>query len=141
MTDTQYEKETFEGSIEKQWGRNFDVPVSYIGEFNKILSNEAIPAAEMPSDEDILDLVNNKRKANARQKAMSDALATAAKAFERDNPGKDNPYVRPTLENSDDLRVKNMVDAMVSQKKADGTALYATRQDAEKLARQILGLA
>jgi hypothetical protein len=135
------ELETFDGVIEQQWGLKLPSPVSYIAEYAKILRADAIPAKEQPTSEDILSFVNSKRKANARQKAMQDALDVAADAFERDN-GKNvtNPYRKPTLESSDTLRVKSMVDSMVAQKKADGTPLY-TREAAEKMARQILGLA
>lgn len=124
----------FDGVIERAFNRDLPTPLPYRTTFEELQSYDAIPAKEMPDQDDVLTLVNNKRKANARQKVMNETLDAAAKAFTAANPGKDNPFVKPTLESSDDLKVKNIVDSLLASKKYD-------KDQATALAKQMLGLA
>lgn len=69
--------ENFEGKIETAYGQSLPSPLSYTGSYEKVMSYDAIPPKELPDKEDVLALVNNSRKANARQKAMQTALDNA----------------------------------------------------------------
>lgn len=110
----------FDGVIESAYGIKLDTPLTYETEYEELVSFDAIPAKELPDNDDILALVNNKRKANQRQKAMQKALDDAG-------------IVKPTLENSETLQLKTMVDSMVASKKY-------TREQATATAKQILGI-
>src|SRR5678815_1620177 len=76
----------FDGVIESAYGIKLDTPLTYETEYEELVSFDAIPPKELPDNDDILSLVNNKRKANQRQKAMQKALDDAG-------------IVKPTLEN------------------------------------------
>lgn len=110
----------FDGVIESAYGVKLDTPLSYETEYEEIINFDAIPAKEAPDSDDILAWVNNKRKANQRQKAMQAAMDAAG-------------IVKPTLESSDDLKVKNIVDSLLASKKY-------TRDEATALAKNMLGI-
>lgn len=110
----------FDGVIENAYGIKLPSPLSYDAEYEELLSYDAIPAKEMPDNDDILTIVNGKRKANARQKAMQAALDKAG-------------IEKPTLETSDDLRIKNIVDSLLASKKY-------TREVAVDMAKKMLGI-
>lgn len=112
--------ETLKGTMENAYGQPLPTIIAYKGEFESFTSLDEIPANEKPGDEDILAFVNNKRKANARQKFMNEALQAAG-------------IQKPTLEDNPDLQVSTMVKALVASGKYDKDA-------AEKIARQTLGL-
>lgn len=120
----------FKGKIESAYGRNLNEnkftsgvavnALDYEASFDEIQGYEFIPEKEMPSRKEILAFVNNKRKANARQQAVTDALDAAG-------------VIKPTLETDVDLQVAGMVRSMVASGK------YTTDTATAK-ARAILGL-
>jgi hypothetical protein len=137
MTDTTSTEngvtvETFEGTIESAYGRKLGEnkfkpgfsavsTVKYSAEYEKLGSYDAIPEKEMPDKDDILALVNNARKANARQKAMQKALDDAG-------------VIKPTMEDDDELKISSIVKGLLASKKYDEAG-------ARQLAKQMLGIA
>jgi len=120
-TDTKnFETRAFEGTIESAYGSELATPIAFIGEYEHVLVYDAITAKELPDKDDVLTLVNNKRKANARQKAMQSALDDAG-------------IKKPTLEDSDELKIKAIVSGLVASKKYN-------QENATALAKQMLGL-
>lgn len=94
--------ETFEGVMENAYGKPLPTPIKFAGDypaFEGIV--EVREANAYPKDAEIVDFVNNRAKANARQKAMQAALDAAG-------------IVRPTLENDSQLRLKKMYDILVA---------------------------
>lgn len=69
--------ENFEGEIKTAYGQSLPTALKYTGSYEKLTSYDAIPRKELPDEADILDVVNNARKANARQKAMQEVLDKA----------------------------------------------------------------
>ena len=82
--------------------------------------DELKAANAIPSNDDIVTFVNQRRVANARQKAMNDALSEAG-------------IERPTLESSEALRIKVIKDALVASGKSEDEAVA--------LAKASLGIA
>jgi len=123
MTDTTVGTKTveFDGTIESAYGMQLDKALPYDGTYEHILDHASIPAKELPDNDDILTLVNNKRKANARQKAMKEVLDAAG-------------IKAPTLETSQALQLSTMVKSLVASGRYDNAS-------AEKFAKQALGIA
>lgn len=71
------ETRKFDGRMESAYGRDLPKAIDFEGTYEHIMENAAIPAKEVPTDEEILAFVNRKRLANARQKAMQAALDAA----------------------------------------------------------------
>lgn len=112
--------ETYSGSIENAYGKPLASTVKFSGSFEAFENySELVAQNELPSHQEIVDFVNNKRKANARQKSMADALTTAG-------------IEKPTLENDADLRFKTLVKTIVASGKS--------QEVAEQTARTILGM-
>ena len=99
----------FDGVMENAYGKELETALSFDGSYEHILNFESIPAKELPDNDDLLTLVNNKRKANARQKAMQAVL---------DNAG----IKKPTLENDRDLQIRTMVKVLVATGKTEAVA-------------------
>lgn len=123
--------EVFDGEIRSAYGRKLlenkweegKTPVeviTYETRYEKVTSFDKIPADEMPNNDSIVDIVNNKRKANARQKAMQTA---------QDNAG----VIKPTMEDDDELKIKSIVIGLVASKHYD-------ESQARALARKMLNL-
>jgi hypothetical protein len=123
--------ESFDGVIENAYGRpltqnkfkdgSSPVPsIKYNASFEKLVTYDAIPEKEMPDKDDILALVNNARKANARQKAMQTALDGAG-------------VIKPTMEDDDELKIASIVKGLIASKKYNEVG-------ARTLAKQMLGL-
>ena len=123
MTDSTVGTKTveFDGTIENAFGLALETAVPYEGTYVHILDNASIPSDEQPSAEDILALVNNRRKANARQSAMNKALSDAG-------------IEKPTLKDSVDLQIATLVKALVASGKYD-------KDGATKQAKAMLGIA
>ena len=70
--------EKFNGSVSSAYGEVLKSPVKFDGEF-KAFENpaEVREAGEWPSESDVVDYVNAKRKASARAKATENALTLA----------------------------------------------------------------
>lgn len=78
MTEgTTYETVQFDGVMKSAYGSELKTPLTYEASYRKLLSFDAIPEDEQLSEKDILQVVNDARKANARQKAMQEALDAA----------------------------------------------------------------
>lgn len=103
------ETEKFSGETESAWG----VPIPklvYNAEVEKFSNiNEVRAANEYPKDTEVVDFVNAKRKANARQKAMVQAWIDAG-------------YQKPTLANSPAKRFYDMVEILESAGKSNAEA-------------------
>lgn len=70
--------EKFSGKVESAYGKVLAKPVSFEGTFEAFETFEEIQKAnEIPSNEDILNIVNAKRKAAARATATTEALTAA----------------------------------------------------------------
>lgn len=112
----------FTGKIETFEGRTIPV-LTYTAEFVKLEKGDTIPADEMPSADDIRDIVNNARKAAARTKAVNAALEAAG-------------YTRKTanerLAESEDLQVATVAKVYIARGMSEA--------DAIKQARATLGL-
>jgi|SRR5688572_13217506 len=81
---------TFKGTMENAYGNPLPTPINYNGSFEELTEGDQVPAKEQPDAKELLAYVNNKRKANARQKAMQGALDTAG----IEKPTLDNPEVQ-----------------------------------------------
>jgi hypothetical protein len=100
-------KETFSGTIEQAYGKSLDTAISYEAEYNLFESAaELRQANEWPSDSDIVKFKNAQAKANARQKATVAALDAAG-------------IIKPTLENDEQLRLREMVKILVAAGKSE----------------------
>lgn len=94
--------EKFDGLMESAYTKKLETPIKFAGEFEAYENiGEVRAAKDEPSDKEIVDFLNNKRKANARQKSMQAALDAAGIA-------------RPTLENDAQLRLRKMYDIFVA---------------------------
>lgn len=120
--------EKFSGSIENAYGKPLPSPVNFEGNYEAYESIDEIRSAnDFPSNDDVVDFVNNKRKASARQKAMQSALDAAG-------------YEKPTLETDEDLQVATIVKALLARRDKDGKPVH-TKESATQTARATLGLA
>ena len=109
----------FSGVMESAYGNKLAKPLAFEGQFEAYETLNDIPGNEMPSDDELLNFVNNKRKANARQKAMNDVLTA-------------NNIVKPTLEDSPELQISTMAKVLLASGK------YSAEQ-ATAIAKQTLG--
>ena len=111
--------ESFKGTIATAYNQTLSTPIAFEGTFEAFENiGEVREKNEYPSDEDVVNFVNARNKANARQKAMTAALDAAG-------------IVKPTLENDADLRFKTMVKTLVAGGKSQA--------EAEALTKQMLG--
>lgn len=70
--------EKFSGTMENAYGKVLPEPVKFSGTFEAYQTIDEVRAAnDYPKDDDVVNFVNSKRKASARQKAMNDALEAA----------------------------------------------------------------
>jgi hypothetical protein len=67
----------FKGSVEKAYGKDLPAKVDFSGSYEHLEKHDVIPADEVLTAEDILDVVNNKRKASARAAETLKALNAA----------------------------------------------------------------
>lgn len=109
----------FSGVMENAYGTKLPKPLAFEGSFDAFSTYDEIPEKELPSQDEILNFVNGKTKANARQKSMN-AVLTA------------NGIEKPTLQDSPELRVNNLVKTLVASGKY-------TEDAAREVAKQILG--
>lgn len=120
--------ETFSGKMDNVYGNAVSfykktvdgkplTSIPFKGEFSAYESLSEVPEDEKPSEEDIVDYVNNKRKANARQKSMQAAIDAYG-------------IVKPTLAESEELQLKEMIKIFVAKGK--------TPEVAEQLAKAAL---
>lgn len=109
----------FSGVMENAYGQKLEKPIAFDGEYEAYTSFDEIPEKEKPSEDEILNIVNNKTKANARQKSMNAALTAAG-------------IEKPTLKDSPELQISTMAKVLMASGKY-------TQEQAEQIARQTLG--
>lgn len=109
----------FSGVMESAYGNKLPKPLAFEGSYDAFESYDSIPEKELPSQDEILNFVNNKIKANARQKSMNEVLSS-------------NNIVKPTLADSPELQVSTMAKVLLASGKY-------TQEQAEALAKQTLG--
>jgi hypothetical protein len=116
--------ETLKGTIESAFGVKLPSALEYNGSFESYENvGEVRSANDMPSDDEVVSFRNTQRRNNKRQALMTDALETASKKFLAEGGDKDkNPYVKPTLETSPDLRFKVIYDALIAAGKSEQEA-------------------
>lgn len=87
--------ETFKGTVESAYGKQLPSAVSFSGSFEAFESyDEVAKANELPSNDDVVNIVNAKRKAAARAKATTEALQAAG----IEKPDTSSPeYVRESM--------------------------------------------
>ena len=90
----------FTFTVATAYGEAID-PITCTAEYETVASFDEIPPKEMPDSADILKLVNASRKASARATATAKALRDAG-------------YDKPTLADSAELRLREMVKIFVS---------------------------
>ena len=101
--------ETFKGTIESAYGNPLPSALKFEGSFEAYESyDEASTANDLPSRDEQLAFVNNKRKANARQKSMQSALDAAG-------------ITKPTLEDPQ-FQLKSMIKILVTAGRSEEAA-------------------
>jgi len=112
--------EKFSGTMESAYGATLDSAIKFEGEFTAFESYDELKTAnEQPSNDELVVIVNNKRKANARQKSMTAALEAAGIA-------------KPTLADPAE-QVRQLVKVLLASGKYNDT-------QANAIAKQTLGL-
>lgn len=82
--------EKFSGEVSQAYGKQLPNPVKFDGEFDAYENYDEIATAnDLPSHDEIVTIVNAKRKASARAKATTAALDLAGYA----KPSADDPAV------------------------------------------------
>ena len=98
--------EKLSGVMESAYGKKLDKPVSYDGGFDAFENYpEVVAANELPTNDEVVSFRNQQRRAAARQRLMQEALDKAG-------------IVKPTLENSAELRYKSIYDALIAAGKS-----------------------
>jgi len=102
--------EKFSGLIENYYSKTVSPALPYDAEVENFDSIEELKAAnEFPKDSEIVNFVNAKRKAAARNKAMQAAVDAAG-------------IKKPTLENDPQLRLKTVYKSLVAGGLSDAEA-------------------
>lgn len=110
---------SFTGTMENAYGRPLPSPIKFEGSFDAYETLDEVRSKnEFPSDKEILDFVNAKEKANARQKSMNAALEAAG-------------IVKPTLEDPQ-VQLLQMIKILKAAGRSD--------EDATTLAETTLGV-
>lgn len=107
------------GSIETAYGTPVSPALELVYEFEQLADNLEVPADEVPTAKEILQLVNAKRNATARSKATTECLAKAG-------------YEKPKTDLSlPEVQFKGMVRILMAAGKS--------QVDAEQMAKATLG--
>lgn len=111
--------ETFKGTVESAYGSQLPTPVSFNGSFEAFESYAELQTAnELPSNDEVLSFVNAKRKNNARQKSMTEALEAAG--ISKPDPNDPAVVKAVMLKNIDKLDIpqdqKDMMKAVLQAK-------------------------
>lgn len=116
------ENKTATSSAATAYGQKLDAPISYDYAWTTYADFAELAAAkdELTQDEQV-KVRNTERQNNARQKALQAALDAAG-------------IVKPTIENNEQLRLREMFKTLMSSKKY-------SEQAARDLAAQVLGIA
>lgn len=115
------ENKTEKSVSETAYGKKLDAPIGYQFSYTIYKDGDELVAAkdELTIAEQV-KIRNTERKNNARQKALTAALDAAG-------------IVKPTIENDDQLRLRETFKNLMSSKKY-------TEEAAKELAAQVLGL-
>lgn len=112
-------QDTFKGTVESAYGEKLATPVAFSGTYEAFATYEELQTAnELPSNDEVLSFVNAKRKNNARQKSMTEALEAAGIS----KPDPNDPLVVKAnmLKNIDKLDLpqeqKDMMKAVLQAK-------------------------
>jgi hypothetical protein len=112
--------EAFDGVIENFYGKPLPTALTYATSYDKFENADEVRAANSwPKDSDVVDFVNARAKATARQKAMQAAVDAAG-------------IIKPTLENDDQMKLREMARILVAAGKSE--------QEARDIASATLGL-
>jgi hypothetical protein len=117
------------GTIKTAFQTTLPYTLEYAGQCEVYVDAAEVKTAnDVPNDEEILKFRNSQRINNARQKLMAERLEAEAKVFEAKNgKGVKNPFVAPTLETDENLRIKNIVDSLVAAGKSADEALVIAK--------------
>lgn len=111
--------EKFEGTISSFWDQKIEPTLNFAGEYQAFESTEEMrKLGEYPNESAILKMVNDKRKASARQSEMVKVVTEAG-------------YIKPTLENSVQLQLKSLIKVYVAAGKSE--------EEAQQIAETTLG--
>jgi hypothetical protein len=100
----------FTATTETAYGTTLTSPIPYNGKYQAFESKqEMIDVGEFPSDEELVTYANNKRKAAARQKALTEALTKAG-------------FEKPTLESDTQLQLRTLYKVYIAAKKSHDEA-------------------
>lgn len=103
------------------YGKKLDSSISYDYTWTSYENIEEVKAAnDLLTDDEIVKVRNTERQNNARQKALQAALDAAG-------------IVKPTIENDEQLRLRDMFKVLMSSKRY-------TEDQARELAATTLGL-
>lgn len=134
-------KKTVTGKMENYWNKPLPqiavkdgyqplpAAIDFAGDYEEFAEGdiEAVTAAkELPTDKELVEFVNAKRRANARQKAMLKAL---------DDLG----AIKPTLKNDDTLKLKQALATLMAQTLPNGEPRY-TEEVAKAKVSEFLGI-
>ena len=104
--------ESFSGTVESAYGKVLPSPVKFSGSFEAFESfTEVQTAKEEPSNEDIVSIVNAKRKAAARAQATTEALTAAGIA----KPDPNAPEVIRASMVKSLMKLHNISEAVATQ--------------------------
>lgn len=118
--------EKLDGVMESAYGKKLDTPIKYSGSFEAYENKpEVVAANDLPSDDEVVSFRNTQRRNAARQKFMQAALDAAGIA-------------KPTLETSEELRIKAIVDSLTALPVDKGGK---TVEEATVIAKAALGIA
>ena len=110
----------FKATTETAWGKPLSTPIEYNGQFQAFQTIDEVRAVgEFPSNDEIVNFVNNKRKAAARSKALTTALEAAG-------------YEKPTMETDVLMQLKTLYKVYIAAKKP--------HDEARELASTTLGV-
>ena len=113
--------EKISGTMEKWDKRALPKPLDWAGEVELYESySEIVEKSDVPNHDEVLAFRNDQRKANARAKAGKEAVDREAKTWKEQNPDSKeaNPYEKATINNSADMRYKNIYDTLIAAGKS-----------------------
>jgi hypothetical protein len=115
------ENKSAESTANTAYGQKLTTPITYSYKWVNYQTIAEVDAAQdRLSDEETIKVRNTERQSNARQKALTAALDAAG-------------IVKPTLENDEQLRLREMFKVLMSGKKY-------TEEQARDLASKTLGI-
>ena len=115
------ENKTANATAATAYGKALPQPIKYEYTWEVYQNIDEVKAkGDMLSDDEVIKVRNTERQQNARQKALQAALDAAG-------------VVKPTIENDEQLRLRDMVKVLLSSKRY-------TEEQARQLASQTLGI-